>query len=157
MIEVFYEIAYRINRKFCVIPLLYGSTGLQLLINENLMPDDIDVLIPRFLLLQNGWGELLSFMQNQGYELIDLHEHTFRKGRTKIAFAEIDDLEEFANIKLTDSTIKETDGAFYFLLTLSQYLNVYVSSLNDGYRRQKNNGKDLQKIEVIKSALNPIK
>lgn len=37
----------------------------------------------------------------------------------------------------------------YYLLTINEYLKVYNRSLKDGYRRTKNNNKDLKKIEIL--------
>jgi hypothetical protein len=39
------------------------------------------------------------------------------------------------------------------LLTLKQYLEVYEVSTKDGYRRNKNNNKDMEKITLIKKHL----
>lgn len=148
MYSHFYKIAEKLNSEFSIIPLLYGSLGLQLLIDVDLNAGDIDVLIPREY-INEKWEDLSSFMHGEGYILIDLHEHAFKKENVKIAFAEIDSLEEFAQISLADCQIIDSEGAKFRLFSLKQYLKVYSKSSEDSYRRNKNNDKDFDKIKLI--------
>ena len=145
----FCKLAERINAKFNIKPLLYGSLGLQMLVDEPLNADDIDVLVP-LEYLGEKWELLCALMGEEGYALIDLHEHTFLKDETKISFAKIDDLKEYAGIDLSKASVIIQNNAEFMLLNLSQYLNVYVKSSEDSYRRNKNNSKDFEKIAIIK-------
>jgi hypothetical protein len=152
MYETFCEIAGKINAKFETVPLLYGSLGLQRLIKADLHPGDIDVLLPkRFINID--WSQLVEFMQNEGYELIDEHEHTFQKAELHISFA-VNDLEDYAGIDMSEVSTVTDRGAEYLLLTLPQYLKVYAKSSEDSYRRNKNNDKDFERIGLIQTALN---
>jgi hypothetical protein len=141
--RVFLDLAGKINRKFSVIPLLHGSLGLRMLVNADFEPDDIDIAAPSHLYrFQEKWEDLCSFMQIEGYELTDLHEHFFQKGEIQVNFSAIDgvcdipSLEVFAEIDTSDIPIMETDGVYYRLLTLEQYHKVYTRSLQDSYRVQ---------------------
>ncbi len=66
----------------------------------------------------------------------------------------IPSLETFADIDLREIPIKETDGAFYKLMTLEQYYKVYSCSLQDSYRSDKSGHKDQNKIDILKKAVN---
>ena len=43
--EVFLDLAKKLNKKFSVIPLLQGSLGLKMLVNDDLNPSDIDIAV----------------------------------------------------------------------------------------------------------------
>lgn len=166
--EIFLDLARKMNQKFSLIPLLHGSLGLQMLIDDELNPGDVDVAVPQvYYHLSERWQDLLDFMQSEGYELIDLHERRFRKDEIQLEFCaldgekagEIPSLEVFANIDTSKCPIIETDGAIYKHLTLEQYLNIYSSSSEDSYRHRdivdnldKDNA-DQIKVKMIQKAL----
>lgn len=161
--EIFFDLAKRMNKKLSIIPILTGSLGLQMLVDDELNPSDIDIAIPQFLYrLSERWQDLVEFMQSEGYELMDLHERWFKKGDTWIDFGVIDgevpgdipSLEVHGNIDATECPIIESNGAIYKLLTLEQYLAVYLSSLEDNYRADESGHKDQKKVDIIKKALN---
>jgi hypothetical protein len=159
--RIFLELAGKMNRKFSVIPLLYGSMGLQMQLDEDLQPDDIDICVPQHLyLLNERWHDLLEFMRGEGYELMDEHEHFFQKGEIGVNFGVIDgytsgipSLEAFTGIDPMEIPIRETDGAIYRLLTLEQYYRVYTQSMKDNYRNREGDGKDRNKIEILQKKL----
>jgi len=163
-LAIFFELTKKLNKKFSVIPLLQGSLGLKLLMEDaDFDPDDIDIAVPQHLYrLSERWNDLLSFMLKEGYVLTDLHEHFFQKGEVGVGFAAIDgiggipSLEVFADIDVSEIPIMETDGAFYKLMTLEQYYKVYSRSLEDNYRADKTAHKDQNKIDIIKKAINSI-
>ena len=145
----FRRIARQLNADLNIVPLLYGSLGLQLLVPENLYPDDIDILVPQEY-IDSGWKRLMTSMESIGYRLVDLHEHEFKNDKHKVAFSFIEDLSTYVQIEISEIQTREEDGVFYKLLNLHQYLKVYEKSSSDSYRANKNNDKDRLKIEVIK-------
>ena len=159
--EVFLDLTKKMNNKFSVIPLLQGSLGLKMLVQDDFDPSDIDIAVPQHLYrFSERWNDLLSFMLKEGYVLTDLHEHFFQKGEIAVNFSAIDgvggipSLEVFADIDIREIPIMETDGAFYKLMTLEQYFKVYSRSLEDNYRADENGHKDQSKIDILKKALN---
>ncbi len=93
-----------------------------------------------------------EFIEKLGYKLIDLHEHEFRKGSTKIAFATQEDLKPFANVDYNRlETVK--DLWTYKKLSLQDYFKIYTESSQDSYRKDKSNDKDKLKIDIIKRYL----
>lgn len=153
--DEFLKIARLLNENG-IVPLLFGSLGLALRLNADYNVDDIDVLIS-IKYLNKNWQWFKRIIEEQGYILEDLHEHQFRKGKYKIAFANIESLTPFADIDLNRIELIKNDGVKYFLLNLEQYLAVYNASSKDSYRRNKNNNKDFEKIELIKQELYDIK
>ncbi len=132
--------------EFGIKPLLYGSLGLEVLLKKSLLSDDIDILIPNAVLYDN-WEYFKAFLESNGYILIDLHEHTFVKDSVKYSYACIEGLNDFAGV----NSFSEND--YYLSLTLCDYLKIYEASLKDGYRQNKKNKKDNEKIAIIKSAM----
>ncbi len=47
---MFFENAKLLADKFGIVPLMYGSAGLEYITDESLNSDDIDILIPNILL-----------------------------------------------------------------------------------------------------------
>ena len=144
----FKENAKLLNKSLHITPLLYGSLGLSLLIKEKIEVDDIDILIP-CIYLKEKWEELYKVLTDNGYVLIDLHEHTFLKDNIKYSYASIESLKEFANIDINETT----DNNSYLHLNLRQYLKVYEASLKDSYRQINKNKNDQDKINIINNNL----
>lgn len=151
----FLENAQLLNEQYNMIPLLYGSLGLEKVAEYHMNPADIDILIPAEFVTGDRWPEFVEFLESQGYRLVDEHEHTFIKDDTEHSYAAIESLKSFADIDPADIAIYEKDEVRYKLLSLYQYLKVYESSLNDEYRMNvfKKGEQDQEKIDVIKSKL----
>lgn len=145
-------VAELLNKKLDIVPLLFGSLGLEQRLHASLNAEDIDVLIPEAF-LNEEWNSVVDVMNDLGYVLYDLHEHAFEKSGLSIAFASIESLTPFAGIELADIPVIEETGVCYYLLDLQDYLKVYRASSNDGYRKNVKNKKDEQKINLISRAL----
>lgn len=152
----FLDNAKELNDKFKIVPLLYGSLGLEVLTNCDLSSADIDILIPNIYVNGEKWNEFKLHLEQLGYILIDEHEHTFRKDNIDYSYAKIEGLNSFANIMEEDIKVFEKDHAKYKLLSLEQYLRVYENSLKDDYRVNvfQKDSKDKEKILFIKTKLN---
>ncbi|MCH5182777.1 MAG: hypothetical protein J1E00_01250 [Oscillospiraceae bacterium] len=150
--QVFLSIAERLNKELRVVPLLYGSLGLEQRLQTDLGAEDIDILIPE-VFLDEKWSCIVTLMEEHGYVLYDLREHAFEKAGIRVAFASIEDLTPFAGIDPAKIPVVEESGVRYSLLTLQDYLNVYTASSQDGYRKNTKHKNDGQKIRLIKNAL----
>ena len=152
--KCFLQNAEMINGKFNIVPLLYGSLGLEVLIKSSMNADDIDILIPQLFVTGAKWKEFKLFLGNHGYALIDEHEHTFRKDDVDYSYASIEGLKDFAGIDICDIEIRNISGTKFMLLSLEQYLKVYQKSSQDGYRMKVKEKQDNQKIEFIRNHIN---
>ena len=150
--NLFLENAWFLSDKFDIVPLLYGSLGLEYLTGDALGSDDIDILVPR-VFITDRWQEFKAFLEGHGYVLTDEHEHTFVRDGVAYSYADIEDLESFAGIYAEDIEIHEIDGVRFLLLSLEQYLLVYQKSSKDGYRVNVRQKKDADKIRFIESKL----
>ena len=150
--NLFLENARFLSDKFSMVPLLYGSLGLEYLTGDDLGADDIDILVPRVFITER-WHEFKALLEAQGYVLADEHEHTFVCDGVSYSYADIEDLESFAGINTEDIEMYEADGASFLLLSLEQYLAVYRQSSKDGYRVNVRQKKDAVKIRFIESKL----
>ena len=150
--NLFLENARLLSDKFGIVPLLYGSLGLEYLTGEALGSDDIDILVPCVFITER-WHEFKALLEAQGYVLVDEHEHTFARDSVAYSYADIEDLESFAGINIEDIEMYEADGVRFLLLSLDQYLAVYRQSSKDGYRVNVRQKKDTDKIRFIESKL----
>ena len=150
--NLFLENARLLSDKFDIVPLLYGSLGLEYLTGDALDADDIDILVPR-VFITDRWQEFKAVLEENGYVLADEHEHTFVRDGVAYSYADIEDLESFAGIRMKDIEMREADGVRFLLLSLEQYLAVYQKSSEDGYRVNVRQKKDADKIRFIESKL----
>ena len=148
----FLENARFLSDKLGIVPLLYGSLGLEYLTGDVLGADDIDILVPCVFITER-WHEFKALLEVQGYVLADEHEHTFARDGVAYSYADIEDLEPFAGINTEDIEMHEADGVRFLLLSLEQYLLVYQKSSKDGYRVNVRQKKDADKIRFIESKL----
>ena len=149
---MFFENAKLIYDKFSIVPLMYGSLGLEYITNENLNADDIDILIPKAF-VNERWNEFNSFLTSKGYILLDEHEHTFEKNGILYSYASIEELQSFAGIELSDIEWRCSNEIQFRVLSLEQYLKVYRASAKDGYRITVREKKDNDKIALIEKRL----
>lgn len=149
---LFFENAGLLAERFGIIPLMYGSLGLEYITGEKLGADDIDILIPEAFIMER-WNELKDSLEEEGYVLIDEHEHTFQKDDVHYSYASLEELEGFAGIKLPEIKLQTEEGVTFRILSLEQYLKVYMSSVKDGYRINVRCKKDKEKIAFIKERL----
>ncbi|MBQ8268453.1 MAG: hypothetical protein IJZ24_02090 [Clostridia bacterium] len=150
--NLFLENARLLSDKFDIVPLLYGSLGLEYLTGNVLGVDDIDILVPH-VFITDRWQEFKAVLEEHGYVIVDEHEHTFVHDSVAYSYADIEDLESFAGIHAEDIEMHEVDGVRFMLLTLEQYLAVYQKSSKDGYRVNVRQKKDADKIRFIESKL----
>ncbi len=150
--NLFLENAKMLYDKLDVIPLLYGSLGLEHLTGDDLASDDIDILIPRVFITER-WQEFKTVLESQGYVLTDEHEHTFVSNGTEYSYSDIDALESFAGIMAEDIEVCRIDDVCFMILSLEQYLKVYKKSSMDGYRINVRQKKDAEKIRYIERKL----
>ncbi|MDE6752676.1 MAG: phosphoribosylanthranilate isomerase [Eubacterium sp.] len=148
----FLKIAYQLNKKLNIMPLLFGSLGLEQRLTISLNAEDIDVLIPKEF-INEKWQCIVDVMNDNGYTLYDYHEHAFEKDGLSLAYASIESLTPFADIDIANIPIINEDGIKYLLLELQDYLKVYTASSKDGYRKNVKNKQDKQKIDLIHNAL----
>ncbi len=149
---LFFENSKLLAEKFNIVPLMYGSLGLEYQTNENLNVDDIDILIPE-IFLKERWVEFKSVLAEEGYILTYEQEHTFQKNNLHYSYASIEELESFAGINLSDIKEQNDGNACFKVLTLEQYLKVYTASSKDGYRINVRQKKDEEKLALIKRCL----
>lgn len=148
----FLVVCRTMNTKLDIVPVLFGSLGLEVLSKHDFDADDIDVLVPG-VYHDKSWEELKTEIENLNFEFVDLHEHEFKKKDIKLAFGIEESLFDFVGVNCYKLNIIEDERAKYKLLNLEEYLRVYKASYKDSYRRDKNNRKDMDKIIYIENLL----
>ena len=152
-IKAFLENTKRLNKRFGITPLLYGSLGLEYVTCEDFSADDIDILIPE-IYLRDKLETFRRYLETLGYVLTDEHEHTFVKDGNSFSYARLEELETFCGIKASDITMISFDNVSFIILSLEQYLSVYEKSLMDSYRINVKEKKDIEKLTLIRSFIN---
>ena len=107
--NLFLENARFLSDKFGIVPLLYGSLGLEYLTGDDLGADDIDILVSR-VFITDRWQEFKAVLEEHGYVLADEHEHTFVRDGVAYSYADIEDLESFAGIHAEDIEMRKADA-----------------------------------------------
>lgn len=147
MIEAFREILAELNQKGIKVYLL-GSFGAELVLGSSLYPDDIDIQI-----LEKDFerfSEISELMKGLGYQLIDEDEHKFYNGQTKVGFASVETLREYASVDFANIP---KNGDFY-LPSLEQMIAIYQASVQDKWRqKQGKTAKDELILRKLKEKL----
>lgn len=157
----FIEVARKLNG-MGITPLLMGSVGLEVVTEKSWDAQDLDIHVPGDKrgwevppeTSIHNWNDIVKVMNSKGYTLIDLHEHEFSKDGLSVEFGIIDTLPDFAGVRLEDLEMHQKGEVKYYLLSPEQYLRVYEASSKDSYRADKNNHKDMGKIEYLKNLKN---
>lgn len=150
---VFLEIGRMLNESLAVVPVLYGSLGLDRLLCAPITVGDIDLLVPRSILAER-WALLVNELRRREFTLLDMDEHEFaRDGGVHVMFAAEEDLLCFAGIDAHVLPELEDAGVRFRSLDLWQFRAVYTASSQDGYRRGKRGDADLTKVALIDSEL----
>ena len=103
--------------------------------------------------MNEKWDQFKDVLIEEGYVLMDEHEHTFQKNEICYSYASLEELESFAEINLSDIECISDFGCQFKVLSLEQYLKVYTSSSKDGYRINVRKKKDADKISFIQKHL----
>jgi len=150
-LEVFFEVAGKINKEFNVLPILYGSLGLSQAIKTEMETNDIDIKIPENVRVSR-WTDLQKMMGDIGFELTNDEGGEFMRNDCMVSIAR-DELMWYAEIDSAKLEIVKNDKCEYKVVSPKQYLRIYQRSLKDNYRREKNNSKDLERIALIEKYL----
>ena len=147
--------------KVGITPTLMGSLGLEFISKEDWDPSDIDIHVPGDPrgweapdeLRIYDWDKIMAVMKELGYNLIDVHEHEFKKNGVSVEYGTIDSLYDFAGISKSDIELIQLNGIKFRVPSLKQFLSIYEASSKDSYRNNNNNNKDFKKIAWLNSHL----
>lgn len=156
----FLEIGSCLNQRE-IVPVLMGSLGLEYVSGKDWCPSDIDIHVPGD---PRGWrapdedriyhwDKIQALMEDEGYILVDLHEHEFEKNGVYVEFGSKDTLLEFSGVNPEDLRQKNVGGVRFLVPSEEQFLSIYQASSEDSYRNENNNFKDFKKIDYLKEVL----
>ena len=147
--------------KVGITPTLMGSLGLEFISKEDWDPSDIDIHVPGDPrgweapdeLRIYDWDKIMAVMKELGYNLIDVHEHEFKKNGVSVEYGTIDSLYDFAGISESDIELIHREDITFRVPSLEQYFSIYKASSQDSYRNDHNNNKDFKKIDWLERHL----
>lgn len=142
--QIFLEVAMAVHEKFRIIPMLYGSLGLERRLTINLDVNDVDILVPeRYLTIY--WEKLYDLMLKIGFRLYDLYDHSFERCGVVVKFGSIESLKDLAGIPISKIP-RENSPVAYYLLSAQQYIKVYKAL-------PENDSKYAEKVQIIENKL----
>lgn len=128
----FLRITGKLN-KFKISPYLMGSLAIEQLGNFFTNPDDIDIQLEKDDF--ENFSKLTEIMEDLGYQLIDLHEHKFEKGRFHVGFANVETIDSYANIDYHElQQNKQVTKERYWFPNLEQSIKIYQTAIKDSWR-----------------------
>jgi len=138
----FFTIAKEMNDKFAIIPLLFGSVALNMLVEDDVYMGDLDISIPHYMRPDRKWlcPDIIKLMENMGYEFVDMWEGEFHKDDIWIHTAGNNIFKEYANVDVTECPIMQKDGAIFKIMSLEQQVKIYTATAeykhNEGVRKE---------------------
>jgi len=152
IIAVFLKLVRALN-KMDIVPIIYGSLGLSLLVGECGPIADID-----FILTDAGfrrrWRDIQNYLiSKMGYKKDPDHKQEFLGNGCPVSFLKLSDIKTLIPIRLSQLTKHTREGGTYYNLTLSLYLGIYRKGLRGRDRKQKKEGPDKEKIRLIEKHL----
>ena len=131
--------------------ILYGSLGASVYIGNFREFDDIDLLVDKDL-VESRWPELKEIMTKEGFSVLDEKEHEFINSKgVKIAFAGNNVLERDRICTLDTGVVEiEKNGKKIRTITKDAFINAYLFSSTDGYRKEKRGRSDLDIVDSLR-------
>ena len=153
----FFSLAKKMNERFSIIPLLFGSVALSIQVGETVYNEDsdIDFAVPHYMRPDRKWicPDLIKFMENEGYEFVDMNEGQFHKGEFQIQIGRDNFDEEYAHVDIAKCPIMQTDGAIYKILTLEDIFKSYSISAVCDFRHPDPNADGYVNTDQIKAEI----
>ena len=145
--KAFFEIAKKMNERFAIIPLLFGSVALNMLVDEDVWTGDIDIAIPHYFRPDRKWlcPDVVKLMEEIGYQFTDMHEGEFHRGEIMVHIAGDNIFKEYANIDVMECPIIHTNGAIYKLSTPEHHVKSYTVTAEQ-YRRDGVTDEDINHV-----------
>jgi len=152
LLSIFLKLAYELN-KINILPITYGSFGLNLIIGEQGIINDLDLIISDNEFSTNWDNIKNNIMPSLGYEIDATHCQEFNGHNIPISILKISDIEKLTDIRKDQFKKESLEQIEYYNLSLNQYLDIYEKGMLGKYRKQKKNKEDKQKILLIKQHL----
>lgn len=147
MKKVFEEAVKILNEDFNVIPIVYGSYCLELVMKESFNANDVDMLVPNEFFSQR-YGLINKFTLN-GFEYIEKEVICFVRNNIEVELAKKDDWLNYAKTRDEDLILVEEDGLKYYLLNLESLSKLYQFLFSIENRDAGKRAKDLIKLQKI--------
>ena len=134
----FFNLAKKMNERFSIIPLLFGSVALSIQVGDTIYDEDsdIDIAVPHYMRYDRKWicPDLIKFMEDEGYKFVDMNEGEFHKGEFIIQIGGDKFDEEYSHIDISKCPIMQTDDAMYKILTLEYLYKSYAIASECDFR-----------------------
>lgn len=154
--ETFIEVTRKLNQEFDEAPIVYGSFGLERIIQKGIKAADIDILV-RNELVQEKWGALKECIGGMGFILKREEEHEFERDEVIVAFAPETDVKWLTSGEPDKLPVVHESGARFRELSAEQYLELYEYLKEDSYRKKTGKAeKDKEKIQKIQEYIQEI-
>lgn len=144
----FTRIAAGLNKQLRVVPVLYGSVGLSRILQDDLYPRGIDMLLPKAW-LEEGYAMLQSALEEEGYSLVDEEKYIFAGARAMLTIWPIENVLPILHANGALLRTVNENGAEFQELRLSDYRRIYAWSAEQAGKRQAKYAGTLELIETL--------
>ncbi|MEI6144388.1 MAG: hypothetical protein WCP91_02225 [Candidatus Berkelbacteria bacterium] len=136
----------KILNQIQVTPIVYGSLGLALQINEEIQVNDIDLLLTRED--DNKFQKLISVLINNSFKIDPDHCREFSSADCIVSAIALKEIEELIKNRKIELIPAEINGLKFYNLTLPIHKQIYEIGLNK-LRKVKKERSDTDKINLI--------
>lgn len=151
MNQVLSDIVFHLNQAFHITPILYASFALEKVLGINLNAADIDLLIPSSDFERRE--HIISYFQSMGYQYQRDEVIHLMKDHISIELADEDVWLDALKINRDTLHLINDHDHSYQLLGASNLLKLYQYLSQLSHRSEEKRSKDIQKIKIIKQAL----
>lgn len=143
VLAIFEELVKKLNGAG-IIPIIYGSLGLYLILQKDGPVNDIDFIIDK----PEEFSVCKNVLLKNGFEIDPEHERELIKNGFYVSFIDRNDIEKLIKEPLKLNPATHNNKNFYNI-ELSQYLKIYTNGLNNKFRKERKEKDDLKKINKI--------
>lgn len=144
--SVLMEIVAAITRNFNSAPIIYGSLGVELALNQNYDAHDIDLLLPDIICED---PKLLTLMRKQGYKKQDKPYLAFVKNGIEVEIAKWSYWVKTAGFISEPDLHVQVGGQSLTVLSLKNQWNLYKYLVNHSLRSDVKRQRDQQKLHDL--------
>ena len=129
-------------------PIVYGSIGVELILNKDFDASDIDIILKDEIYFQKE--KLDEVMIQNGYQLLDMPYHSYIKEGISIEFANFNYWQQTCQFINADFISVQQYNHLYVVLPLENQIKLYEYLTKHPTRSKLKKARDQLKLEALK-------
>ncbi|MBE0701166.1 MAG: hypothetical protein IH571_05720 [Acholeplasmataceae bacterium] len=148
MNEVLESVARVMNDVFETQPILYGSYGLEMCLNKFFEANDIDLLVPTYL-LTNHKEKMVDAFEKSGFHYVDKDVFTIVMHNIDIEISFLETWQNACALVLDCNVVSLSDQATIRILSVDDFKKLYTYLSIDASRSDLKRAKDRMKLQAL--------